>query len=113
MTYPKYRSTRLAEPVSFADALLQGLAPDGGLFVPTFIPKLDGIDFRKKDGSFSDLAIDVLTRWLGGELASESIRAAARDALDFPVPLIPLQAIGRASCRERVAVEGVSGATGE
>lgn len=94
MTYPKYRSTRSAEPVSFADALLQGLAPDGGLFVPTFIPKLDGIDFRKKDGSFSDLAIDVLTRWLGGELASESIRAAARDALDFPVPLIPLQGDG-------------------
>src|SRR5690625_7510498 len=30
----------------------------------------------------------------GGELASESIRAAARDALDFPVPLIPLQGDG-------------------
>src|SRR5690625_4750483 len=49
MTYPKYRSTRSAEPVSFADALLQGLAPDGGLFVLTFIPQLHGIDFRQTD----------------------------------------------------------------
>ena len=37
-----YRSTRGAkEPVTASKAILQGLAEDGGLFVPTQIPALD------------------------------------------------------------------------
>ena len=95
MMYPEYRSTRSDQPtVPFGEALIRGLAPDGGLFVPTFIPALDDIDFSGHDGTFSDLAFRVLTRWLGGELAPESIRAAADDALDFPVPLVPLTGEG-------------------
>lgn len=36
-----YRSTRGAkEPVTASKAILQGLAEDGGLFVPDSIPKL-------------------------------------------------------------------------
>lgn len=37
----KYRSTRGgAEPVDFTTAMIQGLAPDGGLYVPEVIPPL-------------------------------------------------------------------------
>ncbi|MBQ8845602.1 MAG: threonine synthase, partial [Lachnospiraceae bacterium] len=37
-----YRSTRNEnETVTASQAVLQGLAKDGGLFVPTAIPKLD------------------------------------------------------------------------
>ena len=36
-----YRSTRSAlAPVTASQAVLQGLAPDGGLYVPVSIPKL-------------------------------------------------------------------------
>ena len=39
----KYASTRgKAEAVDAAQAILQGIAGDGGLFVPTEIPKTDG-----------------------------------------------------------------------
>ena len=38
----KYLSTRgKAETVESAKAILQGIAEDGGLFVPTEIPKVD------------------------------------------------------------------------
>jgi len=38
----KFISTRLSSPaLSFADVILQGLAPDGGLYVPEFLPLFD------------------------------------------------------------------------
>lgn len=38
----RYVSTRGGmEPVSFSQALLMGLAPDGGLLMPEQLPKLD------------------------------------------------------------------------
>ena len=33
-----YRSTRGAGPVRLDDALVQGIAPDGGLYVPEQLP---------------------------------------------------------------------------
>ena len=39
----RYVSTRgLAPPVGFSEAVAAGLAPDGGLFVPEFLPDLSG-----------------------------------------------------------------------
>ncbi len=42
----KFVSTRGAGPVSIREALEAGLAPDGGLFVPTEFPKLGPKDFE-------------------------------------------------------------------
>ena len=37
----KYFSTKLkSDNVSFKEALFNGLAPDGGLYMPEYIPKL-------------------------------------------------------------------------
>ncbi|MBT4067519.1 MAG: threonine synthase, partial [Candidatus Marinimicrobia bacterium] len=41
--------------VGFKDALFQGLAPDGGLFMPENIPLL-GKDFFKTDLTYPELA---------------------------------------------------------
>ena len=82
----RYYSTR--DPgkrlVSFDDALLNGLAPDGGLYVPDFVPTVKPIH---NVDTFPDLAIDVLQRWLGED---EAIAEIVRDALSFPVPLVAL-----------------------
>jgi len=40
----KYVSTRGYGPVGFTDILLEGLAPDGGLYVPEVYPELSGDD---------------------------------------------------------------------
>ena len=83
---PRYYSTRDPDKklVSFDDALLNGLAPDGGLYVPDFVPTVEPI--RKAD-TFPDLAVNVLQRWLGED---ETLAQTAREALSFPVPLEPL-----------------------
>ena len=90
MAVPSYYSTRdpTKKRYAFSEALLYGLAPDGGLFVPDQIPQ-----FREEASqisSFSDLGITVLRPWLAGELAVETLEQYVREALPFEVPLVPL-----------------------
>ena len=80
-------STRhAAPPVPLRTALLEGLAPDGGLYVPEEVPPLP--DGWREAASFPDLAAHVLAPWLRDEVPG--FEAAVRDALDFPIPLVPL-----------------------
>ncbi len=81
----QYVSTRSpgGEPVSFEQALLSGLAPDGGLYVPLAIPTLP--HGWRNAASFTELAGTVLRTWLGeSEGASDAL---IEEAFDFPVPL--------------------------
>lgn len=78
-------SSRAPEGPDYAldDALLLGLAPDGGLFVPRHVPSLPpGWDTA---GSPAELAATVLAPWWGEE--EDDVAACLRDALDFPLPL--------------------------
>ena len=86
MPSPLFVSTRGQTPVPFRDALLDGLAPDGGLYVPTRIPPLDGS--WAEASTFAETAQRVLKPWLGD--AYERLDAIVADALSFPVPLVPL-----------------------
>lgn len=87
--YPSFRSTRTdARSYTFSEALLQGLAPDGGLFVPTFIPALPP-DWTSIT-SFADLGFKVLHQWIGNEVPSADLIALADDAFNFSVPVVAL-----------------------
>ena len=91
---PQYISTRgQGRSVSFQQALLTGLAPDGGLFIPDDIPALDPADWKEPD-RFPALALRVLSRWLKDEVPRERLRAILDEAFSFPVPLVPLQGGG-------------------
>lgn len=60
----KYRSTRSNEMISATKALLQGLAKDGGLYVPEILP-VPFIEYDAlKDLSYKELANYVLKRFL-------------------------------------------------
>ena len=85
-----YFSTRDPQkrPVSLQEAVLSGLAPDGGLYIPEQIPRLG--DDWKEAKSLSELAQHVLTPWLDGELSQDKLAEITRDALAFPVPLVKL-----------------------
>ncbi len=85
-----YFSTRdfQKHPVSLQEAVLTGLAPDGGLYVPEHIPRLT--DDWKAAKSLSELAQHVLTPWLGDELSRDKLAAITEDALDFSIPLVGL-----------------------
>lgn len=60
----RYRSTRSEEKISAPQALLQGLAKDGGLYVPEMLPA-PFIEYNSlKDLSYKELASFVLKRFL-------------------------------------------------
>ena len=73
---------------TFEQALFQGQAPDGGLFVPASLPPLPDDDRAALgDLDFPGRAFVAARHLLGGELPDELLREVVRDALDFPVPL--------------------------
>ncbi len=86
----EYYSTNLKAPrVSFSEALLKGLAPDGGLYMPAQIPVLTGeeLDEIKGSNSYSEIAYIVLRKFLSEEIADEYLTHLCEDAYNFQVPL--------------------------
>ncbi len=90
-----YRSTRGgAGKVTAAEAVLQGMAADGGLFVPEFIPELGSELTGLKDLNYQELAIRILQLFLT-DFSSEEIASCVSAAYDqnFTAPEIaPLAA---------------------
>lgn len=79
-----YVSTRGgAGATTFSDALLRGLAPDGGLYMPERWPVLDAAAIRAAAARpYADLTADILGAFSGGALPETAIRAAARRLTD-------------------------------
>ncbi|MBN1118870.1 MAG: threonine synthase [Bacteroidales bacterium] len=85
----KYYSTNLkAEKVSFSEALLKGLAPDGGLYMPEQIPRFSKDEiasFSKKE--YHEIAFFVLQKFLGETIPSTELAGMTKQAYNFDVPL--------------------------
>lgn len=82
----QYISTRGGTPsVSFKTALFDGLAPDGGLYVPATIPPLNFVPLR--DASLVELGTAIATRFIGEAIAPLALQALLADALNFEIPL--------------------------
>ena len=62
----QYISTRgLAPPLQFDDVLLEGLASDGGLYVPEKWPKLSKSEFANlKDLSYPEMALEIMCPYI-------------------------------------------------
>ena len=78
----RYISTRGEAPVlGFCDVLLAGLARDGGLYLPQEWPEFSEQDIRSMVGlDYPQIAIRILTPFLGGEINEESFSAIVSDA---------------------------------
>jgi threonine synthase len=81
-------ASRHAVGVPFAEALLLGQAPDGGLFVPESIPALELPALLGRE--FARRAALVLEGWTGGDIAPSILTTLCERAFDFPVPVVPL-----------------------
>lgn len=78
-------STRGTAPaIPLADALVRGLAPDGGLYLPDTIPTIP----PTAAADYTGFAVEMLRPWLDG--AVPDWEAAVRDALSFPMPIVEL-----------------------
>ncbi|MFA4873536.1 MAG: threonine synthase [Patescibacteria group bacterium] len=86
-----YSTNRKSPLVSFQDALLQGQPPDRGLFMPAHIPEILANEYEALASlSYPDLAYELSKRWIGDEVAEETLHAVSRDAYAWPVPLMPI-----------------------
>ena len=77
-----YISTRGEAPtLGFSDALLAGLAEDGGLYVPREYPQLTKKEIRALRGlTYQQAAFEILYRFTGGEIPAEDFRAMIDEA---------------------------------
>jgi threonine synthase len=92
-------SERRAPAVSFGAALTQGLAPDGGLYVPEAWPTIPLAAF---DGvtSLPDVAAIMLEPFVAEDAIAGEVGAIVRDAFDFAAPVVPVADGGRLSVLE-------------
>ncbi len=72
----KYISTRgVCAPQTFADAVLTGLAPDGGLFVPESIPHFSEDEISSWRGwSYEELAFRIMSPYMTGDVSEQKLR---------------------------------------
>ena len=95
MTAMRFISTRRSAPeVGFGEALLTGLAPDGGLYVPDVWPRIAPESFGGKT-ALADIAATLLAPFAVGDDFEAGMPAVTQEAFDFPAPVIPLGSGGR------------------
>ncbi len=92
----RYVSTRGRAPeLGFTDALLSGLAADGGLYVPETWPVLPGDDVLDACDSYAAVAAAVLTPFMGDDIGADDVDAMCRAAYatfrhEAVVPLVQI-----------------------
>jgi threonine synthase len=85
----KYYSTNDKNlAVTLKDAVVQGQAPDGGLFLPNVIPVLPTSFFAEIENlSFQEIGYEVAKAFLKDEVPEEEIKRIVNHTIDFDVPL--------------------------
>jgi len=74
------------KPLHASAAILKGLAPDGGLYVPTAYPQLsEGV--LADEMSYQDTAYQVLKPFFENDPLENDLKSVCDQAFDFPVPL--------------------------
>ncbi|HEY1983082.1 MAG TPA: threonine synthase [Xanthobacteraceae bacterium] len=94
----RYLSTRGEAPsLGFAEAMLAGLARDGGLYVPEALPRLEPEVIASFAGrSYAEIAVEVIGLFTGGAIAEADLARMAREAYGtFRHPAVaPLSQLG-------------------
>ncbi|KZC33805.1 MULTISPECIES: threonine synthase [Rhodanobacter] len=96
----RYHSTRSStETVPLGQAIAAGLAPDGGLYVPEALPRLDPAAFDPR-GRLADTAATLLAPFFAGDVLADALPAICAEALSFDTPLRALPAHPHAAMLE-------------
>ena len=78
--------------VSLRTAMLEGLAPDGGLYVPESIePWRDAEIARLPERTLTEIAYRALRPYTRPELDATTFEAVVAEALNFPIPLVEVE----------------------
>jgi len=85
-----YRSTRGAPAVSLDTALVQGIAEDGGLFLPVELPQFTVDDFDAAESLHAIAAVLLRPLFVGSSLAKD-LQQIIDETFAFPLPISELQ----------------------
>ena len=86
-----YSTNRRCPQVSLREAVMSGLAADGGLFLPERIPVIPAAFFNNiADMTIRDISYVVADLMLGDDIESEEIKQIVNDTFSFDVPLVKI-----------------------
>ena len=96
----RFRSTRGSQPTAgFGEALAQGLAPDGGLYVPAEWPRMEAGSFGARE-SLAATGAKLLAPFAAGDPLERFLPQITSEAFDFPAPVVALGSAGRLAVLE-------------
>jgi threonine synthase len=87
-----YSLNNKSEKVTFQQAVIQGLAPDKGLYFPEHLKKLSDIFFQNiEDLSNEEIAYEAIKQFVGEEIPEDELKQILKETLCFDFPLIKIE----------------------
>ena len=87
----QFLTTRQGPAVSFTTALYDGIAPDGGLYVPeTIEPWSESELARLPRRTLTEVGLRALRPFARGAIDPATLEAVVVEALNFPIPLVEI-----------------------
>ncbi len=84
-----YSTNNKSLRVSLKEAVLKGLADDGGLFMPERIPQLPPSFFENiHKHSVDEICFSVADTLIGDDLVKENLHWIVSESINFPIPLV-------------------------
>ncbi len=85
----RYVSTRGGGTAGLDDALVRGIAPDGGLYVPERLPEFDVAAFDDAR-TLPEVARVMLAPFVAGSAIEDALAGIVDETFSFPIPAVPL-----------------------
>ncbi|MDX1406261.1 MAG: threonine synthase [Woeseiaceae bacterium] len=85
----KFRSTRSEQQATLDEALVSGIAKDGGLFLPETLPSFELAQFADA-GSIHDVASILLEPFFDDSVLAPELDAIIAETFSFPIPVSEL-----------------------
>ena len=85
----QYISTNGIHQTDLVNAINQGIAPDGRLYVPEVLPRFSPSKLQGE--SLTEIAVEILKPFFAGSFLEDSLITLCEDAFNFSIPLEELE----------------------
>ena len=87
-----YSLNNKTHKVSFEEAVIQGLAPDRGLYFPESITPLPHSFFKNIENlSREEIAFEAIKQFVGSEIPEAELKQILKETLSFDFPLVKVE----------------------
>ena len=87
-----YSTNKISPKVSLQEAVVKGLAPDRGLYMPENIENLPDSFFKSIDKlTLQEIAKTVSSSFFGDDVHAQTLDTITSDTLNFEIPLVEVE----------------------